>query len=298
MDFVSRFAPSNVPFKYSLEVIEGNRFPYHIKYTDRFSIVIIEKGHGKCTINDSHLTLISPMVLCINETEHLCITSGKDFRGKVLSFHPSILNASFNFETVRYFDHNFSADDIETALKLSVFFTRTDNYIGQVKSSEPALLQLQKYLTLLEKNNATNYGVNTPIYSIITYIGHLVKINELLSKSIISTASLEMHDVLLYLHNNYKEKITIPQLSKKFHVNRTTLSDRFYEATGETIITYLNKQRINMATIMLRDTTLSISDIASDVGFNDTAYFAKLFKKYIHHTPSEYRQRYQSLNHN
>lgn len=238
------------------------------------------------------------MVLCINETENLCITSGKDFRGKVLSFHPSILNASFNFETVRYFDHNFSADDIETALKLSVFFTRTDNYIGQVKSSEPALLQLQKYLTLLEKNNATNYGVNTPIYSIITYIGHLVKINELLSKSIISTASLEMHDVLLYLHNNYKEKITIPQLSKKFHVNRTTLSDRFYEATGETIITYLNKQRINMATIMLRDTTLSISDIASDVGFNDTAYFAKLFKKYIHHTPSEYRQRYQSLNHN
>lgn len=298
MDFVSRFAPSNVPFRYSLEEIDSNLFPQHIMYTNRLSILIIEKGYGKGTINDSNLTLISPMVLCINETEKLTITSGKELKGRLLSFHPSMLNASFNFETVRYFDHHFSVDDIEMALKLSIFFTRTENYTGQVKASEPALKQLQKYITLLENNNSVSYGVNTPIYNIVHYIDRLVKTNALLSKSIISNASLEMHDLLLYLHNNYKEKITIPQLSKKFHVNRTTLSDRFYEATGETIITYLNKQRINMATIMLRDSHLSISDIADEVGFNDTAYFAKLFKKYVHHTPSEYRQRYQALTHN
>ncbi len=297
MDFISRFAPNNVPFRYSLDIIDKNHFPQHIMHNDRFSIVIIEKGSGKCTINGVNIALISPMVLCINETENLIITKGTDLSGKILSFHPSILNASFNFETVRYFHHSFSPDDIELALKLSIFFTRTENYIGQVKSSEPAIWQIQKYLTLLEKNNTTRYDSHSLIYNIITYIEHLVKTNELLYKVIISDTSLEMHDVLLYLHNNYREKITIPELSKKFHINRTTLSDRFYEATGETIITYLNKQRINMSTIMLRDSTLSISEICDKVGFNDTAYFAKLFKKYIHHTPTEYRQRYQSLLH-
>lgn len=297
MDFVSRLAPNNVPCRYMLENINETLFPQCIAHNDKVSIITIERGYGKCTINNLNLTLISPMVLCINETEKLTITSGKNLKGKILSFHPSILNTSFDFKTVRYFDHNFSVDDIEIALKLSIFFNRNANYVGQVKSSEPALKQIQKYMALLSNSNTVNYGIDTPIYSIITYIERLVKTNILLSESIISNASLEMHDLLLYLHNNYKEKITIPQLSKMFHINRTTLSEHFYEATGETIITYLNKQRINMSTIMLRDSTLSISDIAAEVGFNDTAYFAKLFKKYIHHTPSEYRQRYQALTH-
>ena len=117
----------------------------------------------------------------------------------------------------------------------------------------------------------------------------------ILSESLITETSFEVKDVLLYLHNNYKQKITIPDLSRHFHVNRTTLSDRFYEATGETIITYLNKHRINLSAIFLRESTLSISDIADEVGFNDTAYFAKLFRKYMHHTPSGYRQRYYAL---
>ena len=117
------------------------------------------------------------------------------------------------------------------------------------------------------------------------------------SNAIIAETSFEVKDVLLYLHDNCKHKITIPKLSKQFHVNRTTLSDRFFEATGETIITYLNKYRINLAAIMLRETNYSISNIAEEVGFNDTAYFAKLFKKYMLHTPSGYRQHYVSLCH-
>ncbi len=112
---------------------------------------------------------------------------------------------------------------------------------------------------------------------------------------IISDTSFEVKDVIMYIHNNCKQKITIPRLSKEFHVNRTTLSDKFYEATGETIITYLNKYRINLAAIMLRESPTSISTIAEEVGFNDTAYFAKLFKKYMFHTPSGYRARYMSL---
>ena len=46
---------------------------------------------------------------------------------------------------------------------------------------------------------------------------------------------------------------------------------------------------------MLRESNYSISDIAEKVGFNDTAYFAKLFKKYMLHTPSGYRQQYVTL---
>lgn len=298
MDLVSRFTPNNVPCKYTLENINESSFPQCIAHNDKFSIILLEKGSGKCTINDSNLTLIAPMVLCINETEKLTITSGKNLHGQILSFHPSIINTSFDFKTVRQFDHNFSADDIEAALRLSIFFRRSATYVGQVKSSEPALKQLQKYMSLLSNSHMLNHGTHNTIYAMITYIETLVKTNALLSESFITDASLEIHDLLLYLHDNFKEKITIPQLSKVFHINRTTLSDRFYNATGETIITYLNKQRINMSTIMLRDTTYSISDIATDVGFNDTAYFAKLFKKYIHHTPSEYRQRYQALTHN
>ena len=156
MDFVNRFVPSNVPSRYTLESIDSHSLPLSITNNNRLNIVIFEKGCGSCTINDTHLTLVSPMVLCINEAEQFEITRGNNLQGKVLSFHPEILNPYFDFDTIRTFDHTFSPDDIEMALKLSIFFNRNENYMGQIKASEPALKQLQKYLLLLENNNPLN----------------------------------------------------------------------------------------------------------------------------------------------
>lgn len=294
MDPIHIITSNSISSQYLIQEIDNN-FSEPIYYSDKFSIIIIEKGYGIGYINSQQLVLRAPMVICINQQESFDITKSANLKGKVISFHPNMINENFTFKNLQTFDHSFSTEDIQSILHLSIFYKRYETYMGQVHTSEPVLKHILKLTEYLYTEADIQGGHASIIMNIIIYIERLIQTNLLLSRSIITETSFEVKDVLFYLHNNFKNKITIPQLSRLFHVNRTTLSDRFYEATGETIITYLNKQRINVATIMLRESSLTISEIATQVGFNDTAYFAKLFKKYVHYTPSEYRQRYYSL---
>jgi AraC family L-rhamnose operon regulatory protein RhaS len=106
--------------------------------------------------------------------------------------------------------------------------------------------------------------------------------------------SEDISEIILYLHVNYNRKITIEELTEMFHINRTTLSQKFRKVTGVSIIDYLVKLRIKMASIMLRDTLLPISEILDRVGFNDSVHFSRMFKKHINCTPSAYREIYSA----
>ncbi len=266
-----------------------------IEHHDRLSIIIIEKGMGSALINEQAISINAPMIIFLNETERLRLSPKSNITGRVISFHPNALKEYFTLENVRTLDHSFSVEDIKHTMSLSIFFKRFKNYNGYISTSEPVLKHLAKLLDMISPVQDQPTLLSLRLCEFIAYLQTLVKTYSLLSNALIAETSFEVKDVLLYLHNNHKQKITIPQLSRHFHVNRTTLSNRFFEATGETIITYLNKHRINLSAILLRESTLSISDIADEVGFNDTAYFAKLFKKIMHHTPSGYRQRYYAL---
>lgn len=293
VSFINSISPTQLPNTFNLESLSPNS-PF-VEFTDKLSIVIIEKGRGSALINERVVCITSPMIICLNETERLHFTSNFNPIGKVLSFSPCTIRDYFTFENVKSLDHSFSTEDIRYIMLLSIFFKRYKNYTGQISTSEPVVKHINKLLENIIAISNQPVLLALRLSELLTYISQLVKTYAVLSESLITETSFEVKDVLLYLHNNYKQKITIPDLSRHFHVNRTTLSDRFFEATGETIITYLNKHRINLSAILLRESTLSVSDIAEEVGFNDTAYFAKLFRKYLHHTPSGYRQRYYAL---
>lgn len=293
MGFLDSISPNHISSNFNIKSLNINT--HLLGCCNTLSVVIIEKGIGSVLINEQVISIASPMIICLNETERLHFTSASNLMGKVISFHPSVIKDYFTLENIRTLDHSFSVEDIRYIMSLSIFFRRSKNYVGHLSTSEPVLKHLNKLLETILGVAEQPLLLSLRLSELLTYIEHLVKTYSILSESLIAETSFEVKDVLLYLHNNYKQKITIPDLSRHFHVNRTTLSDRFYEATGETIITYLNKHRINLSAILLRESTLSVSDIADEVGFNDTAYFAKLFRKYMHHTPSGYRQRYYAL---
>ena len=293
MKVFSDVPPHTAPSTFSLHSIHtsDNQF----SYPNQLSIIFIESGFGSAKINDIHFDFVGPTIICLNELECLTLNKSKHISGKILSFAPSAIREYFNFNNLRSLDHSFTPHDIGLVIYLSIFFQRFPNYFGYVPTSEPLIKQLSKLLTDLLNYSKCCSSVSKILVEILIPIKRLVQSNLLLENVIITETTFEVKDVLMYLHNNCNQKITIPKLSKQFHVNRTTLSDRFFEATGETIITYLNKYRINLAAIMLRESNYSVSNIAEQVGFNDTAYFAKLFKKYMLHTPSGYRQHYVSL---
>lgn len=295
LSFFYTLTPKATPSYYSLQPV--NTYATEFLSSNKFSIIFIESGTGSGKINNVSFNFSGPTIICLNQSERLVLTRSHNLKSHIFTFTPGAVREHFTFENIRTFDHCFSAVDINIAINFSIFYQRSSSYIGQIPTSEPTLKQIYKLLEQLNSCNGSMDSVSNIIIDILVSIKRLVQAHLSVSNAIIAETSFEVKDVLLYLHDNCKHKITIPKLSKQFHVNRTTLSDRFFEATGETIITYLNKYRINLAAIMLRETNYSISNIAEEVGFNDTAYFAKLFKKYMLHTPSGYRQHYVSLCH-
>lgn len=293
MKLFNNSTPNLTPSTFSLQCIPAYNSEFF--FEDRLSIIFIETGYGKAKINTTSFEFNAPGIICINETERLTLMKSESFQGKLLTFSPDVIRNYFTFQNTRNYDHRFTPEDIHLVIYLSIFFQRFPQYIGYVTAYESIMKQINTTLDKLQKRHQSPSCISQLLVEILEPIKKLVQTSLSVSNLIISDPSFEIKDVLLYLHTHCKEKITIPLLSKKFHVNRTTLSDRFFQATGETIITYLNKYRVNLAAILLRESNQSISHIAQEVGFNDTAYFAKLFKKYMFYTPSGYRNHYVSL---
>lgn len=111
-------------------------------------------------------------------------------------------------------------------------------------------------------------------------------------KSEIETDSDKFECIILYLHNNYMQDISIDFLVKKFSINRTYINDLFIQNTGKSIIKYLIELRIKLACLVLRDTLRPRNEVAYQSGFNDVTNFGRAFKKAIKLTPSQYREKY------
>jgi AraC-like DNA-binding protein len=102
-------------------------------------------------------------------------------------------------------------------------------------------------------------------------------------------ASLCEH--LLYNRNFAKTDISRDDILAFMPTNRTTLSEAVKAVTGITLMEYIQTIRLNEAKLMLDNCTdLTIELIAEKCGFQTPATFYRLFRKYYHITPAEYRK--------
>ena len=95
-------------------------------------------------------------------------------------------------------------------------------------------------------------------------------------------------EIAAYINNNFNQKISLNDLCLLFGTNKTTLCKKFREMYGITIVNYINRLRIKQAKVLLREGNLSVSQIATLVGFDSVHYFSKTFKKIENKSPLEY----------
>lgn len=106
--------------------------------------------------------------------------------------------------------------------------------------------------------------------------------------------SSNVRAMLNYVQFNLSEKISLEDIAKRLKTNATYLSQQFNKEVGKSLPEYISEKRINDAKRMLcSQQALSIGQVASNVGFADVNYFAKVFKKQTGQTPSEYREKSQ-----
>ena len=101
-----------------------------------------------------------------------------------------------------------------------------------------------------------------------------------------------LQSVKEFLDQNYKEKITLEDLSEKFYINKYYLTRIFKEQFGISVIDYLLSVRITHAKQLLRFSELTIEKVGTECGIPDANYFARIFKKIEGCAPGEYRRRW------
>lgn len=123
-------------------------------------------------------------------------------------------------------------------------------------------------------------------------IHRFYKINHAHSENTISRYRHQLiSDCIRYLRENYSQKITIEELSNNFFLSKSYLSSLFKQATGSSVVEYLQHIRIDKACELLTDTALSITEISNRVGYADYRFFNKSFKKITGCTAQQYRKK-------
>lgn len=94
-----------------------------------------------------------------------------------------------------------------------------------------------------------------------------------------------------YMEEHYKERITLEKMAEELHANKSYLSRLYKERTGINISDAILKRKVDAAKEYLSCTDLKVFEISEKVGFEDTGYFSKVFKKYTGQSPKEFKQK-------
>jgi ligand-binding sensor protein/AraC-like DNA-binding protein len=101
----------------------------------------------------------------------------------------------------------------------------------------------------------------------------------------------EIKRSIAYIQRNINRAITLEEVSDHVFLSQYYFSRLFKKEMGVNFVTYLNRQRIERAKMLLMDSSLSIDAISHNLGFSQTSYFCKLFKMLTQTTPAKYRKK-------
>jgi len=97
-----------------------------------------------------------------------------------------------------------------------------------------------------------------------------------------------VYEVKKYISVNFSQKLSLSGLAKMFSVSEGHLSRTFKKKTGKTVSQYIMETRLTSARRLLESSSMSVRNIAENVGFSSLNHFDKMFKKDHGFTPSEY----------
>lgn len=98
-----------------------------------------------------------------------------------------------------------------------------------------------------------------------------------------------INSIIYYIERHHTCSICIEELCKKFSCSRSYFSHEFKKRTGKSFNEFVTAIRLRDARMLLESSTLSVTEVAFSVGFNDSNYFSFVFKNQVGMSPRTYR---------
>lgn len=264
---------------------------YHINNSQFIDLLPIDIGFGKT--NELNVIETYPyyslqyliegeMVLVLNE-KHYSVK-----KGQLFIVPPNIPANYYNKKNnqISFLWLNFSGLNCDEIINLTAF---SENPVINTRNKK------QIYSLLMQCVIHCNYPTLqkiVPLQTLYTIL-HLLILEYDNYKTEPSKKRLTDFQSILYFINTH---LFAPEFNATFVCNNCFitpehLSRLFVKNMNMHLTSYVNIERIKLASTLLIDTDLSVKQIALKTGYRDVFYFCKVFKKYRLYTPSEYRLR-------
>lgn len=265
-----------------------------LPYEDRISIILISSGSATLKINEQIIVVKSPSVLCISKYDSIGLINSKHLSAKTFSFDPWYIKACLTFENL---NANIKIDTAQEHNRqmLYLFVNHKEYFQGVFELTPNHYLRINEILSFI---GAETYAQSDRFWT-CRIRRLLLQILNIIFDLFVDQRKLhfyekpEQNNVSLcvnYIHSNYKNDITLSQLTSLVHSNRTTLNIQFKKQLNTTAMNYLLDYRIEIAKELLSNTNLKVSEISSACGFKYDTYFIKQFTQKVNQSPIEYRK--------
>lgn len=97
---------------------------------------------------------------------------------------------------------------------------------------------------------------------------------------------------MTYLSVNLSITPSLKEIARQVGTHEKRLSQIFKRHAGMTVFEFLREERLRLAQRLLRETSLSVLDIANEIGFSGAANFATAFREYTGLTPTDFRRQF------
>ena len=101
---------------------------------------------------------------------------------------------------------------------------------------------------------------------------------------------LYLKRALDYISSHLTDEIRVPRLAEHAGINKSYLQSLFSRYMDCTITDYINQKRLEHAVFLLESSSLSITDVAFQSGYNSRQHFGSTFEKYYGISPRAFRQ--------
>ncbi|WP_231425347.1 MULTISPECIES: AraC family transcriptional regulator [Pedobacter] len=280
------YLPSEPNASFVSRKFEYDYFPTPWHFHPEYEIVLVTESTGKRVIGNQisrfepgDLALLGPYLPHTYQNDEIYHQSNKALRASsiVVHFRDSSFGEGFLSlpETYR----------IQTLLKNSV---RGINVRGIEKQKVSIILH--------ELIHMNGLGKWLKLVEILDLISRIPSQDYICSQALVGQNQKESHrmnHIINFVLENFRNEISVPALAKSTGMSTTSFSRYFSNRTRKPFTAFVNEVRLNHVSKLLMETTMSITEIWLDSGFNSLSNFNRQFKTMYGYNPLTFRKQFQ-----
>lgn len=269
---------------YNVDHLDGDViFNWH--WHPEIEFILMEEGTANFQIGTSNYTITAGEALFIPSGQlHAAFPIDQEFfRFYAIVFDQKLVS-SFSYDSIQ---SNY-IDSLNTDInEQQAVFLSNHTWQKNIVNSLKIIVH-----TADTREKAYELAIKAQLFNILFEIyNHLPQNTKQQSSHTTDTEKLNrLKQVLTFIEEHYQTKIQISTLYEQIQMSEGHFYRFFKSVVQMSPIEYINTLRINKAAKLLKDTDQKIIDISFEVGFDNTSYFIKTFKRQKKCTPSEFRR--------